>query len=158
MQSTIRERILVVMQDKITQMGSPDYSTVWHKVARVSVDRTNKLLDSAISVLDGTEVTLGRTSGMGIIDNNMTVLLEFWVKNTHGEQASTLMNAVIGDIKKLVLNNKHWSEPDGTCLALNTELISNSLDIDGLHDKFINGVVEIQVTYRHRFNDPTLLH
>jgi len=157
MDVTIRERILEEIRIKLEAMTENDHNIVWHKVARTPLDRTNKLLKNGISVLDGTEVVAGRASGMGIMDNNMTVILEFWLKNEYQEQASTYLNKVIGGLKKLVMNNRNWVDTDGVSLALNTEVLSNSLDIDGLRDTYVNGVVEIQVSYRHRWNDPTLI-
>lgn len=156
MVQTVRERILVELKSQLETMQPPDYDTTWHLVSRTPYDREHLRVDTALSILDATETNTGLISN--IIENEMSVIIEFYLRNDRFNEASTLVNSTIGDLKKFILTHRQLVESgSGKCLTTNMNITSVASNIDGFNDRFLDGIIEVQITYRHKFDDPTKL-
>lgn len=151
---TIRERILREWESRIRAMAAPDYSVSWNKVSRAPLNRLQKLMKYGVSLLDINQVA---TEVTGATQQDMTVLVEFHVKNTYGENISQRMNEILGDFIKLFKSDMHTTEAStGVTLSMNIRVVSSEFDIEENQDNFVNGFVELVITYRHKYNDATV--
>ncbi len=61
-----------------------------------------------------------------------------------------ILNTLLSELTKALCEDQTTSNT-----TLKIEDVSNSIDIDGIYDKIINGSITFQVTYRHGLFDPT---
>ena len=80
---------------------------------------------------------------------NLHIVLEFYYKTKMGENKASALNRCMAVLEKLVL-----SDISQGGYAINTQEVSNEIDIDGIYDKIVNGSIRLTVTYRHGFYDP----
>jgi hypothetical protein len=66
-----------------------------------------------------------------------------------GETKATALNRCLSNLQKLFLSDLSQGG-----YAINTQEVSNEIDIDGIYDKIVNGSIRLTVTYRHGFYDP----
>lgn len=88
----------------------------------------------------------------------LEVIIEVFYKTTQSEtnrQAPSIakkLNFILAEIIKVVMSDRQRGG-----FALNTEELSNGLDIDGYFDQTVGLDCVFTVTYRHGITDPTII-
>lgn len=151
MATSIREQILVNLKSRFSsvQPGVDGHTVEWLLVERAPINNSNIRNGEVISILDAEEVKTPRIAHM---ECNLTVVTEFWYKMKQGDEGSTEANRLLADVQKTMREDIYSNG-----LTYNIIELRNSLDVDSVNDRLVNGVIFWQVNYRHKLNDPTQL-
>lgn len=118
--------------------------------ATVTKARPGEVLLGVYEINESKDYSFGYTTAM------LEVIIEFYYKvkaeDNQEKQVTYVLNEILAQIIKDVMTDRQRGGE-----ALNTEEVSNSLDIDGIYDKLVNGSATFTITYRHRISDPTTL-
>jgi hypothetical protein len=87
---------------------------------------------------------------MGFTNATLTVVVEFYYLPKVGQAKADMLNQILAELTKALTADQTLN---GTALMI--EDVSNSIDIDGIYDRIINGSITFHVTYRHGLFDPT---
>ena len=84
------------------------------------------------------------------IECTLTVNLEFRVVVNQGDpKPADMAEDVLKRVKQVVFANRSWGG-----LALDSKTVGNEIDLDNYQDKYVVGVVVMEVQYRHSHLDP----
>lgn len=141
----------IVTNLETIEAGVDDYTISFRFVTRDPVDISlcNKLAPGEIlaGVYDTDEE---KSREFGSTRSHLKVVVEFYYRPKVGQSKASELNRILAETTKRVMLDYQQNG-----LALNTEEVSNDLDIDGIYDKIINGSITFEVTYRHGTFDPT---
>lgn len=115
----------------------------------IDIGLCNKLAfgECAVGVYDTDEQ---KERGFGYTNSTLTVVVEFYYRPKVGQTKAAELNRILAELIKAVLSDYTQGG-----LALNSQDVSNDIDIDGIYDKIINGSITFEVMYRHGTFDPT---
>lgn len=144
----LANKIVEVVQGlKLADGYKQEYRFVTRDPIDVSI--TSKLAhgEACVGVYDVEE---DKVRGFGYTTSTLTVILEFYYKPKIGEVKAEKLNIILADLIKGILSDYTLDN-----LAINSEDVANSVDIDGIYDKIVNGSITFNVQYRHGTFDPT---
>jgi hypothetical protein len=150
--STLRNTLVDYIVDKISAMNTPDYTQGYRDVTRdpISQEHITKLApgEACVGVYDIDEEKHISFSNSTC---QLQLVLEFYYKPKVGQSKSRELNRLMGDLEACMRID--YGQGGN---AINTIVLSNSIDIDGIYDKIINGSIKFEVTYRHGVYDPRI--
>ena len=154
MADTVRERILKELECRCKEMKAPD--TVWSIIQREALDEERVgMYSNMLSIMDTDETY---EYGTGFIEPELRVEFEFWYRPKQGDTPSTELGIMLGSLKRLVLANTDLIETGtGTPLTLNMVLADSALSVEGIKDNIVTGFLMVDILYRHKNTDPSLL-
>jgi hypothetical protein len=147
---SIREQILVHLMERFKQVvkNIDGHSVTWSSVYRSPIPSSEITRNSVISIIEEGETKRPRIS---VMDCDLTISTEFWYKMKLGDVPSMEANRLLSDIQLTMRSDISCNN-----LAYNLVEISNSIDIDSMTDRLINGVITWVISYRHNVDNPTL--
>lgn len=115
----------------------------------MDVSTANKLNfgEACVGVYDVEEE---KERGFGYTNSTLTVVVEFYYKPKVGDVKAEKLNIILADLIKGILSDYTLGN-----LAINSQDVANSVDIDGIYDKIVNGSITFNIQYRHGTFDPT---
>jgi len=143
---SVRERILDAIATSFRGMteGDDDYTTTWSLVTRTQ--KPSPLTSTVLAIHAGPERKVDR---YGYNDCVLEVRLMFYYPFAVGDVPDTELNRIMADIQRWCRRDIQWGG-----LAVNTQEIANSVEVESPSDKVGAGIVVINVLYRHTINDP----
>lgn len=148
-----RINVMQAMRDKISalQTGVDDYLFGYRFVTSdpLGAETIGKLTtgQAGVGVYDTHEE---KHRVMGFTNATLTVVVEFYYMPKVGQSKSDKLNQILAELTKALTADQSLS---GTSLKI--EDVANSIDIDGIYDRIVNGSITFHVTYRHGLFDPT---
>lgn len=155
---TRRERILNALVNVMKNMedGRPTtdpYSVTWDVVTRGPIEGIHERKRYALSIIDQEE-SKDPIIGQSVV--TLRVVLEFRVYLDVNEEASIVVNRVLGDVQRRIREDIYLTQDDGEQLSLNLVESGNQVFIDGYADKQVGGAVFVNILYKHAIDDPRL--
>lgn len=164
---TRRERILVEVERRITEItqGAPEadpYQVTFSLVSRgAPLEGLHMAAGQyACSIIDTDE---SKNRKLQQSNNVLVAVIEFHVWVDDGEQPSTTLNKVLGDVQRKMREDAALTEPDDgrplidRQLTTDVEEVRNQLFIDGISDRKVSGAIFYNIAYKHGVNDPRIV-
>lgn len=150
MPQTKRDALVEYIVAKIAAMDTVEYSQGYRVVTRdpISHDHGTKLQpgEAMVGVYDVGEE---KTVLSSVTNCQLEVIIEFYYKPKLGSVKASDLNRLMGDL--IYCMRRDYTQGGH---AINTTELSNSIDIDGIFDKIINGSIKFEVQYRHGVFNP----
>jgi len=160
--SSIRERIMQLVKAKLETITTGNgYNNTINTVERTRTTPVNKSEMPCIFIYeDGESVSaIGGTVNLGLYENQLSLILECWIKDDSTEKG-TQLNALLEDVIKAMQENYSWTDGGGTCLAVDTQYQGNQTLLEFASAKgngFLALLVNFNIIYRTKFGDLTSL-
>lgn len=152
MAETIRERCLQALKANIEAMRvdqpvDDPYGITWSVVQRSPFTEAVNKKRYAVAILDGQEAKQTR---FPLADCQLDVTVEFRVTRNVGEaETGVLANQALGALQRCISADRRLGG-----LAIDLKETGNELDIASADDKTVEGVIFLQLQYRHQTDDP----
>ncbi|KRW94355.1 hypothetical protein [Paracoccus sp. MKU1] len=144
---TVRERIMQAIQARFESAPAQPGDISWGLVTRKPITKSDIANENfALGLYDTSERI---KEGTGWEMHFLNVVLEFHVRIHEGDEPSTFLNHCLGQVSTRIGEDITWGG-----LAINTRESGSELDIDGAFDKYVSGILVVDVSYRCRPNDP----
>lgn len=150
--NTIRNQWLAALKTHLELMttsypvGDP-YSVNWTGgVFRETIEKLAVGKLAMLGVYDGPERV---DEKFPLTHKVMRVTLEFHIRIDSGQTASARLNEVLGDIQRHLYRDRTLGG-----LVVDMREVENTLDIEYLYDKVVQGALFLDVSYRHKTGDP----
>jgi hypothetical protein len=160
---TRRERIMREICRRLDEMqeGQPvedPFRTTFEFISRgASLEGAHETVRYAAAVLDTEEQKDPKINQYNAM---LRVVVEFHCWVDEGDEPSTAMNRVLGDVQRKMREDVHLTEPDDGRPLIERELsydleeTGNQGFIDGFADRQVQGAVFFNVKYKHAIDDP----
>ena len=144
---TIRERALEALRTAVEDMSEEVDGVKFSIVSREQLDAHIKGRRAACGVYDETERKQVRVS---VEQCQLAVYLEFHVLRDKDVRVRTLVGRYMQALQVMVRR-------DRTLGGLITDLkeVENSVEDRGIYDNYAQGVMRLELQYRHHLDDPT---
>lgn len=147
---TVRERILKQWVRNLSGLG------IFETITRTPLDMQDFAGDYAASLIDEGETVA--VYEVGFMQWDMVISVEFYVRMMEGTDPSSELNRIAGLITKEFLTKINTIEmTTNDYLSLNIKPGTLQFEIDGPTDKYVAGVRQFVITYRHDKQDPYTL-
>lgn len=154
MTDTVRERLLEAIRDSFEgvvsgQPAGDPYLFAWDMVTREPPGAKVTGKRHVLGVFDPSETPTPR---VGYFEEQLRVVLEFWVHAGRSEEPSPKINEVLGQVQRRAAEDVVL---DGRTYHL--EEVGSEVDVAGPDDRTLRGAVFYDVTYKHDEDDPRAL-
>lgn len=148
---SVRENLVNSMITRVQSISiGTDYDQDFRRVTRDPIANEHLSdLKAGEAVAGIYEIGEDKTRLFNQTECNLHIVVEFYYKSKMGEVKATALNRCMSNLQKLFLSDLSQGG-----YAINTQEVSNEIDIDGIYDKIVNGSIRLTVTYRHGFYDP----
>lgn len=155
---TIRERCLKALRDQLLSLAKPgpadpvtpdDYSFTWSDVRRGALPDGDGRKAFLCGIIEGAE---RKETRFPITECQLNLVIEFRMVINKGDQAPAVeANRILGEVQRCVCQDRRLGG-----LAIDLVETGNEIDLDSASDKTAEGVVFLQLKYRHKHNDPRI--
>lgn len=149
-----RNDVIEAMVDKIRNIeaNTPSgYSMSYRFVTRDPIGHENiGKLSPGQAMVGIYDISEEKERNFGSTNSTITVIVEFYYMPKVGQSKSEKLNIILAELTKALMEDQSLNNT-----ALKLEDVANSIDIDGIYDKIVNGSITFQVIYRHGLFDPT---
>jgi len=148
---TVREQVVQKIVDLFTTVcaGIPlndPYTVSWSLVTRYGLLEAQSKKRAVLRIDDPEEHKVART---GYYDCTLRVLLEWMYYTDPTGDVSEQANMLVGEIQRRVRE-----DPSLGGIAFDCKEVGNTKEVGGPTERVVQGVVFLNVQYRHAENDP----
>jgi hypothetical protein len=151
-----REAIIEYLVSTYTaiQSGVNNYTQSYRFVTRdpITQDQVERLGTNE-AMVGVYELAESKTRLFNLSECKLTIMIEFYYRPNEftSTSAASNLDRLMTELEKATLTDYTLGSK-----AINTEPMSNQIDIDGIYDKIVNGSITFEVTYRTAMFDPTI--
>lgn len=145
---SVRQQIINHLCERFRNIsaGEDDYRIGWDVVSTVPLSKEETRQGFAIGIYDTSE---NNQDEIGYQQKIMNVVFEFHADTLEGISGDKYARLLLAEIERAI-----GSDIQMGGLAVDAQEQGNELDVEGVNDKVVSGVVIYQVRYRHVVGDP----
>lgn len=151
----VRDRILEHLKGRFEaiQQGVDEHVLTWNTVERRVLTATEQQVGNALAILSPAET---KEEEVGYMRATLTVVTEFWVRSFLGEGLDAQATIILSEVYRTMREDIYCTVVPGdpnTQLTLNITEVRNEIDVEGVADGTIGGIIEWSILYRHHKQD-----
>lgn len=151
----VRERIMVALEAKLSTMaqGEPvadPYLYTASLVERADITKLSRGKTLTIGVFDPSETKIASLTALeGAMDATIRCIVEWHATVDIETKPSTQCNIIHAEILRRIMEDETLGG-----LARNVIEVGNEFNIDDVNDKMLDGVIFLNILYKHAKRDP----
>lgn len=144
---SIREQIAAAVQTRLEGMTTDNYAFAFSHVQRSDLESSIKGKEYVAGVFDDIEEKRPDTDP--VVRCTLRVDIEFQVYISASENPRTKINKVYSETERAIMSDRTFGG-----LAIDTNVLGSETSIQSRFDKYVEGLLRLSISYRHRNTDP----